>query len=96
MRRTQAVTRGVKTVWIFRWSPFSRCRRRSRPIAMELHRMALWQVVRACVADTKLTGTPFPCLEVDLSGGEERGAVVLRPPLSDDTILCPDAKDHRS
>jgi CDP-diacylglycerol pyrophosphatase len=50
--------------------------------------MALWQVVRACVADYKLTGAPFPCLEVDLSGGEERGSVVLRPPLLDDTILA--------
>jgi CDP-diacylglycerol pyrophosphatase len=27
--------------------------------------------------------------EVDLSGGEERGNVVLRPPLSGDTILAP-------
>jgi len=51
--------------------------------------MALWQVVRACVADFKLTGTPFPCLEVNLAGGEERGNVVLRPPLSDETILAP-------
>ena len=51
--------------------------------------MALWQVVRACVADYKLTGTPFPCLEVNLAGGEELGNVVLRPPLLDDTILAP-------
>ena len=57
--------------------------------AMELHRMALWQAVRACVADYKLTGAPFPCLEVDLAGGEERGAVVLRPPLMNDTVLAP-------
>ncbi len=57
--------------------------------AMNLHRMVLWQVVRACVADYKLTGTPFPCLNVDLSGGEARGNVVVRPPLSDDTILAP-------
>ena|SRR5277367_539464 len=40
--------------------------------AIGLDRLALWQVVRACVADFKLTGAPFPCLEVDLSGGEER------------------------
>ena len=60
--------------------------------AIGLDRMALWQVVRACVADFKLTGTPFPCLEVDLSGGEERGNVVLRPPLSDDLILAPTRK----
>jgi CDP-diacylglycerol pyrophosphatase len=57
--------------------------------AVGLDRMVLWQVVHACVADFNLTGTPFPCLEVDLSGGEERGDVVLRPPLSDDTILVP-------
>jgi CDP-diacylglycerol pyrophosphatase len=56
--------------------------------AIGLDRTALWQVVRACVADYKLTGRPFPCLEVDLSGGEELGSVVLRPPLLDDTILA--------
>ena len=56
--------------------------------AIGLDRVALWQVVRACVADFNLTGTPFPCLEVDLSSGEERGDVVLRPPLSNDTILA--------
>ena len=38
--------------------------------AIGLDRLALWQIVRACVADFKLTGAPFPCLEVDLSGGE--------------------------
>jgi CDP-diacylglycerol pyrophosphatase len=57
--------------------------------ATGLDRMALWQVVRACVADFKLTGSPFPCLAVDLSGGEERGAVVIRPPLLQDLILVP-------
>lgn len=57
--------------------------------AMELHRMALWQVVRACVADYQLTGTPFPCLKVNMSGGEQRGSVVLRPPFLDDTMLVP-------
>jgi CDP-diacylglycerol pyrophosphatase len=58
-------------------------------LAIGLDRMALWRVVRACVADFKLTGSPFPCLEVDLSDGEEAGSVVLRPPLSDDLILAP-------
>jgi CDP-diacylglycerol pyrophosphatase len=58
-------------------------------LAMGRDRLALWQVVRACVADLKLTGSPFPCLEVDLSGGEDRGSVVLRPPLSDDMIVAP-------
>jgi CDP-diacylglycerol pyrophosphatase len=49
-------------------------------------RLALRQVVRACVADFNLTGAPFPCFEVDLSGG---GNVVLRPPLSNDLIVAP-------
>ena len=34
-------------------------------------------------------GAPFPCLKVDLSSGEERGYVVLRPPLLDDLIVAP-------
>lgn len=51
--------------------------------------MALWQVVRACVADSRLTGAPFPCLEVNISDGEARGNVVLRAPLLDQTLLVP-------
>jgi CDP-diacylglycerol pyrophosphatase len=49
----------------------------------------LWTVVRACVADFKLTGAPFPCRDVDISEGEDRGSVVLRPPLMNDLILAP-------
>jgi len=57
--------------------------------AIGLDRQALWQVVQACVADFKLTTTPFPCLAVNLFGGEESGDVVLRPPLTHDMILSP-------
>ena len=57
--------------------------------ALGLDRQALWQVVRACVADFKLTAAPYPCLAVNLSDGEERGYVVLRPPLMHDMILSP-------
>ena len=57
--------------------------------AVGFGRLALWQVVRVCVADFKLTGAPFPCLEVNLSSGEEGGDVVLRPPLTNDIILAP-------
>jgi len=57
--------------------------------ALGLDRLALWQVVRACVADYQLTGAPFPCLEVDLSGGEKRGHAVLLPPLLRDLIVAP-------
>ena len=79
----------MKTVWILSVAVVLTVSAAFAAYAMDLHRMALWQVVRACVADYKLTGTPFPCLEVDLSGGEERGTVVLRPPLLEDTVLTP-------
>jgi CDP-diacylglycerol pyrophosphatase len=56
-------------------------------------RQALWVVVQACVADFRLIGAAFPCLKVDLNGGEERGYVVLRDPLGPpDTILAPTRK----
>jgi CDP-diacylglycerol pyrophosphatase len=61
-------------------------------LAVGLERLALWQVVRTCVVDYKLTGAPFPCLLVDLSAGDERGEVVLRPPLLHDMILAPTRK----
>jgi CDP-diacylglycerol pyrophosphatase len=83
------VTRGAKTVRILAAVVVLTVSAAFAAYAMELHRIALWQVVRACVATYKLTGTPFPCLEVTLSGGEEMGSVVLRPPLSGDTIVVP-------
>lgn len=56
-------------------------------------RQALWQVVRLCVADYRATGASFPCLDVDLSDGIDRGSVVLRPPFGPlDTILAPTRK----
>jgi CDP-diacylglycerol pyrophosphatase len=58
--------------------------------AAGFQRVALWPVIRACVATYTLTGSPFPCLQVDLEGGEARGFVVLRPPVGEsDTILSP-------
>jgi CDP-diacylglycerol pyrophosphatase len=60
--------------------------------AFALDRQALWSVVNACVADHKLTGASFPCLEVDLAGDEERGYVVLNAPFEQDTILAPTRK----
>ena len=58
-------------------------------LAVVVDRDALWPVVRACVADARLTGLPFPCLAVDLKEGDERGHVVLRPPLVNDMVLSP-------
>jgi CDP-diacylglycerol pyrophosphatase len=58
--------------------------------ATALDRGVLWRVVQICVANYKLTGGAFPCLEVDLSGGEDRGFVMLRPPIGKpDAILSP-------
>jgi CDP-diacylglycerol pyrophosphatase len=51
-------------------------------------RSALWEVVRACSLDKRMTGSPLPCLEV--SGAGDAGYVVLRPPIgAPDTILAP-------
>jgi CDP-diacylglycerol pyrophosphatase len=62
-------------------------------IAAASERQALWGVVRACVADYRLAGASFPCLSIDLSGGDDRGYVVLRRPLGPpDTILAPTRK----
>jgi CDP-diacylglycerol pyrophosphatase len=59
----------------------------------EVDRGALWQVVRTCVVNHALTGAAFPCLEVNLSDGEERGYVILHPPVGKrDTILSPTKK----
>ena len=58
--------------------------------AAPLARNALWLAVQACRTNFKLIGSPFPCLQVDLTGGEERGYVVLRSPIGpSDTILAP-------
>jgi CDP-diacylglycerol pyrophosphatase len=83
------VTHGKKTVWILAAVAALTVSAAFAAYAMELPRMVLWQVVRACVADYKLTGAPFPCLEVNVSAGEERGNVVLRPPFLDDTVVAP-------
>lgn len=53
-------------------------------------RQALWPVVQSCVLDLETTGSPFPCLYVDLSRGEAQGYAILRPPVGrPDTILSP-------
>jgi CDP-diacylglycerol pyrophosphatase len=83
------VTLSIRTVWVLSAVAALTVSAGFAAFAMELNRMALWPVVGACVADFKLTGNPFPCLEVNLSGGEENGSVVLRSPFSSDTILAP-------
>jgi CDP-diacylglycerol pyrophosphatase len=56
-------------------------------------RDALWPVVQACRVNHDLTGAAFPCLEVNVSGGADRGYVVLRPPFGlEDFILAPTRK----
>ena len=59
----------------------------------EITRGALWKVVQTCVANRALTGAAFPCLKVDVSGGDERGYVILRAPIgAPDLILAPTRK----
>ena len=58
----------------------------------EADRGALWRVVQSCVADHALTGAAFPCLDVNLSGGKERGYVVLSSLANSDLILAPTTK----
>ena len=48
-----------------------------------------WNVVQACVLNHALTGASFPCLEVNVPDGNERGYVVLRPPLSVSDLIQP-------
>jgi CDP-diacylglycerol pyrophosphatase len=50
-------------------------------------RTALWMVVQACIADHKLTGLAFPCLEVNEFSGTENGFVVVRAPLAKTHII---------
>jgi CDP-diacylglycerol pyrophosphatase len=57
---------------------------------LEISRSALWKVVQTCVANRALTGAAFPCLKVDVSGGDERGYALLRAPWgAPDLILTP-------
>lgn len=48
--------------------------------AASLPRTTLWRVEQTCLLNHRATGLPFPCLEVDLTGGVERGFAVLRAP----------------
>ncbi len=59
----------------------------------EEDRGALWEIVQTCVANHALAGAAFPCLDVNTSDGEDRGYVILRPPVGEpDTILSPTIK----
>jgi CDP-diacylglycerol pyrophosphatase len=56
-------------------------------------REALWPVVQACLVNHDLTGAAFPCLEVNVSAGTDRGYVILRSPLDlHDFVLAPTKK----
>jgi len=53
-------------------------------------RGALWRVVQACLVSHALMGAAFPCLEVNVSRGDERGYVVLQLPFgASDPMLAP-------
>ena len=51
---------------------------------------ALWRVEQVCIANFQITGASFPCLDINLSRGAERGFAVLRPPAGKkDSIVAP-------
>ena len=53
-------------------------------------RGALWRVVQACLVSHALMGAAFPCLEVNVSLGDERGYVVLQLPFgASNPMLAP-------
>jgi CDP-diacylglycerol pyrophosphatase len=52
----------------------------STSLAAARDREALWRVVQTCLADFKLIGAAFPCLEVSVAQGDATGYVVLRSP----------------
>ena len=59
-------------------------------IGQQAQRGVLWRVVQACVADHDLTGSAFPCLAIDVTGGLDRGYAVLRAPfVKSHTIVTP-------
>ena len=61
--------------------------------ARAVERHALWQVVRACVADYQATGAPFPAWRWISPADSTAATVVLRPPFgAPDTILAPTRK----
>ena len=56
-------------------------------------RGALWRVIQTCLINHALTGAAFPCLDVNVSEGNERGYAILRPPFAaSDLILAPTRK----
>jgi CDP-diacylglycerol pyrophosphatase len=55
--------------------------------ALSTERGALWRVVQACVVNHRITGSAFPCLEVNDAKGIVTGFVVLRPPLEQTHIV---------
>jgi CDP-diacylglycerol pyrophosphatase len=62
----------------------------ARGAVTDISRGALWQVIQACLINHALTGGAFPCLEVNVTDGYDRGYVILRPPqASSDLILAP-------
>ena len=56
--------------------------------AANLQRDTLWRVEQACLLDRATTGSAFPCLEVDLAGGLERGFAILRAPFRQNHIVA--------
>ncbi|WP_158809890.1 CDP-diacylglycerol diphosphatase [Beijerinckia sp. L45] len=59
----------------------------SYAVAQSADRGLLWKVVQACVLNARLTGSSFPCLDVNIAKGVESGFAVVRAPLETTHIV---------
>jgi CDP-diacylglycerol pyrophosphatase len=55
--------------------------------AASLPRDTLWGVEATCILNYRATGSTFPCVQVNLEGGVERGYAVLRAPFRDTHLV---------
>lgn len=80
-----AASRIIAPLWIGATLAFS-----AQAAVTDVSRGALWKVVQACLLDHRLTGAALPCLEVNVSRGNERGYVILQLPFgASDPMLAP-------
>jgi CDP-diacylglycerol pyrophosphatase len=56
-------------------------------MGQSIDRGLLWRVVQTCVANNRITGASFPCLDVNITKGVEAGFAVVRAPLDTTHIV---------
>ena len=56
-------------------------------VAQSADRGLLWRVVQTCVLNARITGASFPCLDVNIAKGVDKGFAVVRAPLDTTHIV---------